>query len=350
MNLFNAPTTNGDKAVLYFKRFDLLNYLDLLTIRQLPQYEVKGRVATFPARYLDTSLDYAHLPLEPTPWLFDYQAMLVKVCWLKRRYALFLDPGLGKTYIMAELARQLHTVSSKKILFCTELNPLYQLREMCHEIPDFPASIMLYGQKQSLKEWLHYGDERIGFINHDYFIRFDENISHLCDAFFLDESSILKHSTGRIGKNLIAVTKGIDVKIASSGTPSPNDHKEYARHSLFLEYVTSENEFLQQFFVKKDGKWTLKRHAGESFFKELGTWGFFMRSPKDYGFNDNLADLPDIREERVHVPMTDEQIEIIHNKFKGRAGLLPGLATRPETMRQRTKFSQVSKGFYYDEQ
>src|SRR5574341_455964 len=121
MNLHNQTQINDGQASLYIKNFDLSHYLDLLTIRTLPQYEVHDRTMIFPARYLDSSLDYVHLPLSITNWLFDYQKMLVQVCWLKRRYALFLEPGLGKTAIMAELSRQFHTVSPGKIVFCTEL-------------------------------------------------------------------------------------------------------------------------------------------------------------------------------------------------------------------------------------
>lgn len=354
MQLNNLATIEDNQATYTVSKFDSKHYQDMLTIRQLPQYDViDEHTITFPARYLDATLDYKELPLPITSWLFDYQKMLVKVAWMKRKYALFLDPGLGKTAIMADLARQYHAVSTtEKIVFCTELNPLRQLYDMCNEL-DFPPSIFLYDNKSmNFESWLHYPDvPRIGFINHDYFIRHDRNFSDKVGQFFLDESSCLRGGAGgagKIAKNLIKVTKGIDIKIASSGTPAPNSPFEYAMHALWLELVTSENEFLQQYFVKKENKWTLKRNGYEAMYKDLSSWSFFMRSPAEYGFDDNLKDIPDIEEIYTRVESTSEQIDIIHNKFGGEQNLLPGMAIRPRTMTQRTKFSQVSKGFYYD--
>ena len=355
MKLNQAPKIENKIASYTIPNWLLEHYEDMLTIRTLPQYDVvDDRTINFPAKYFDSSLDYAHLPLPLTNWLFDYQTMLVKVAWLKRKYALFLDPGLGKTYIMAELARQHFQVSTGKIVFCTELNPLKQLYDMCNEIADFPESIYLYNNKDmNFHEWLYYDDvPRIGFINHDYFIRYDKNISDKVDTFFLDESSCLRGGaggSGKIAKNLIKVTKGIDIKIASSGTPAPNDSSEYAMHALWLELVTSENEFLQQYFIKRDNKWTLKRNGAEPMYKDLSAWSFFMRDPGSYGFDDNLKSIPPMEEIYHFVESTKEQVEVIHGKFGGKHNLLPGIAIKPTTMTQRTKFSQVSKGFYYED-
>lgn len=357
MKLNNQATITGNDASLRIKQFDLLSYLDLLEIRSLPQYQAYGRSLSFPSRYLGETRDHRHMPLDLIDGDFDYQTMLVKVAWLKRRYAIFLDPGLGKTRIMAQLIRQLYTSNpTQKIIFCTELNPLSQGFKMCQALSaDFPDSIYLYGNKEmTFAEWVEYDNvPRIGFINHEVFIRYNKNLADKVCGFFLDESSVLRGGAGgngKIAKNIIAATKGIDLKIASSGTPAPNSDVEYAMHALYLEYVTSENEYLQQFFLKKDGKWTMRKWAKDAFFADLSTWSFFMRNPKSYGFNDNLKDLPAIREELVHVPMTDEQLKLLHEKWgiKGRGQrTLNGIALVPHSMTERGKFSQVSKGFYY---
>lgn len=356
MKLNNQPQINGNLATLHFKQFDLPSYLDLLTIRSLPQYEIERRKATFPAKYIGEYTDYRQMPLGLISGDFDYQSMLTKIIWLKRKYAIFLDPGLGKTRIMAQVIRQLAATSSQKIVFCTELNPLSQSFKMCLDLSnEFPDSIFLYGNKEmTFAEWIEYDNvPQVGFINHEQFIKYNKNLADKVCGFFLDESSILRggsQGNGKIAKNIIAATKGIDVKIASSGTPAPNSDIEYAMHALYLELVTSENEFLQQYFVKKDGKWAMRRHAKETFFSDLSTWSFFMKNPKSYGFNDNLKNIPPIKEIMIHVPMTDNQLELIHQKWgiRGRGQrTLNGIALVPRTMTERTKFSQVSKGFYY---
>lgn len=261
------------------------------------------------------------------------------------------------TRVMAQVIRQLHASNpTQKIIFCTELNPLSQGFKMCQALSaDFPDSIYLYNNKDmTFAEWVEYDNvPRIGFINHETFIRYNKNLADKVCGFFLDESSVLRGGAGgngKIAKNIIAATKGIDVKVASSGTPAPNSDVEYAMHALYLEYVTSENEYLQQFFLKKEGKWTMRKWAKDAFFADLSTWSFFMRNPKSYGFNDNLKDMPPITEHLIHVPMTDEQLKLLHEKWgiKGRGQrTLNGIALVPHDMGERSKFSQVSKGFYY---
>lgn len=677
MKLNNSPILKDKQAVYRVPQFDLSHYEDMINIRTLPIYEVKDRDIIFPATYLEDFYQEKEqgLPLFPPPGLFDYQEVMVKVGFVKERYAFFADAGLGKTLVFGELIRQIHTSTEGRIVVVVPLNILHQFEEMVLDFfADFPSFDHLHGSKMSLKEWCHYGDTRIAFVNHEAFIK-EQELKDVI-GFFLDEclvgdtqvdtehgtkridqiqvgdyvfgaiglqkvkavkkrhknllaltsiadryiissinhpfftrrgwvkakdlkegdyviyttdamqmvqeatdgkaeemslsqkksttkqqsllqqellsemenettrdssqspyerctpenweeseclalfrqsrskeadradsefesneqlgdqekgveeteknstqttaarrkrqgdatptantirkvgrrldrriypkfrqektwlsyplqdryskpeaddsdrsrriqprnphsseegqekgqeitgarvdsitiykshdpiftryrdetgrvtlydievenhpsfsvngllvhnSSILKGGIGgegKIARNIIKASKGIRFKYAASATPAPNDRIEYAMTCLFLEYIRSEKEFYAQYFVNKDGKYVLRRHAVEKFYRYLAHWSIFIRSPKAYGFNDNLAGLKPWKEIRIPVDMTPEQLDLI-SRYSGKDNqtILPGIATTPSTMTQRGKYSQISKGFVYE--
>ena len=202
MKLNNKPTITGNQATLTFNDFSLHSYLDFISIRSLPTYKVTGYEIEFPANYVDGYYQAeVKVPLEVTPHLFDYQKVISKVSFIKQRYGIFLDPGLGKTYVLGELIRQVHAAKpDRKLLYITALNILAQSREMCHYFsecldcswvgtstngkcqncnslntklvwPDFPPSLNLHDSGLTLKEWALLSDEPVAFINHEAFIK-----------------------------------------------------------------------------------------------------------------------------------------------------------------------------------
>jgi len=351
---FNNPIQVSElESSITFNNLNLESYLDFIKVRQLAKYRIKGRTAYFPSTYLDDYWeDNKKLPLPITKELFDYQNVAVQVGFIKQRFGFSLDAGLGKTLVFGELIRQLHAFTDQRIVVCVPLNILVQFEEMCKEhFPDFPEFDHLHNNTMKLDEWCEYGDSRIAFVNHEYFIRCDKPLKNVV-GFFLDESSILKggqDGSGKIAKNIIKVSKGIKFKYAASATQSPNDQREYAMLALFLENVNSEKEFISEFFVNKDGEYVLRKHAHKVFYNRLALFSLFMRSPKSYGFEDNLEGLKDWQEIQIKVPMTPEQDGVIRQyASKGKQQLLPSMAIRPTSMKQRTKFSQISKGFVYE--
>ena len=382
MKLNNKPTITGNQATLTFNDFSLHSYLDFISIRSLPTYKVTGYEIEFPANYVDGYYQAeVKVPLEVTPHLFDYQKVISKVSFIKQRYGIFLDPGLGKTYVLGELIRQVHAAKpDRKLLYITALNILAQSREMCHYFsecldcswvgtstngkcqncnslntklvwPDFPPSLNLHDSGLTLKEWALLSDEPVAFINHEAFIKI-ESLPDNIEAVYLDEASILKGGmggNGKIAKNLIASCKKIKYRFAASGTPAPNDKTEYAMVALWLGCVNSEKEFYSMYFVNKDGEYVLRRHATEKFYQYLASWSIFMRNPAAYGFENNLKDLLPWKEIHEIVDMTPEQTKLIERYAKkGKQAYLPGVAIPPSDMGQRSKFSQISKGFAYN--
>lgn len=352
MNL-NNPIEFKDKQAIYtIHNYDTPTYEDLIKIRALPDYRVTGNQIKFRATYIDETLHEAsELPLPLTDGLFDYQQVICKVAYLKEKYAIFADAGLGKTMILGELARQIHYAYDGRIVICVPLNIMRQFEEMVLEFfPDFPPFIHLHKNKKiTLEEWCHYGDERICFINHEAFIKSRKLVNVI--AFLNDEAGILKGGiggNGKIAKHIIKNTQGIRFKYAASATPAPNDRTEYAMIAMFLEIIRTEQEFYSLFFTIKDDKFVLKRHATEAFYRYLAGFSIFIRNPAKYGFDDNLAGLLPWQEKYKRIEMTSEQLKVINEwSIQGKQGMLAGVATKPRGMTQRGKFSQISKGFIY---
>jgi superfamily II DNA or RNA helicase len=353
MNLNNQPEINGKEVIYTVKDFDLPTYEDLIVIRSLPDYQIIGNQIAFRSNYLNNErYEQGELPLPLSNNLFDYQQIIAKVAYHKERYGIFADPGLGKTFVLGELCRQVLAAHDGKAILCVDVNILHQFEEMVIDFfPDFPEFIHLHNNKRiTLEEWCEYGDERVAFINHEGFLK----ERHLKNVIFfgLDEASILKGGqggNGKIAKNIIKSTLGIRYKYAASGTPAPNDRTEYAMIAQFLEIVRTEFEFYSLFFTIKDDKYVLKRHATEAFYRYLASFSIFIRNPKSYGFADSLAALKPWKEIYRRVDMTEEQLKVIGQwATKGKQALIPGVATKPRGMTQRGKFSQISKGFVYN--
>jgi hypothetical protein len=192
------------------------------------------------------------------------------------------------------------------------------------------------------------GDESVAFINHEAFIKINPCQATLKWYYLTRPASSRPGGNGKISKNLISACKKVPRLYAASGTPAPNDKTEYAMIALWLGYVNSEKEFYSMYFVNKDGEYELRRFATEAFYRYLSSWSIFMRNPASYGFDNNLKDLLPWQEIHTLVDMSDAQIKLI-NRYakKGKQSYLPSIAVPPSDMGQRSKFSQISKGFVY---
>src|SRR5690606_5056959 len=90
------------------------DYRRFLAIKRLPTYEIQGHVARFPAEYaqfvgIDVPVSDA-VDYEPLPFLFDYQRAIATMAVRKRKFAGFIDCGLGKQNIAFEFMRHANNV------------------------------------------------------------------------------------------------------------------------------------------------------------------------------------------------------------------------------------------------
>lgn len=205
--------------------------------------------------------------------LFDWQKKAVQIALRKGRFALFMDCGLGKTFMQLEWAFRVSEYTKSKVLI---LAPLAVVEQTKREAIKFNIDI-----------------KNIDVINYEQLKNIDEsNYSGVV----LDESSILKGRDGKLSSLIISKFKTLKYKLACTATPSPNDHMELGQHSEFLGSM-SYLEMLAMYFVHDGGetqKWRLRKHAKDDFWKYVCQWSMSLDDPCRIDPSQTGYDLPEI--------------------------------------------------------
>lgn len=221
--------------------------------------------------------------VELNPLLFDFQKFIVNKALKAGKYAIFADCGLGKTFMQLEWAQQVvnHTGGSVLIL-C----PLAVAGQTIKEGDRFG-----YCVSRNLQDAKNMAG--IYIANYEQLDNID------CSSFYgvvLDESSILKNFEGSYRNIIITEFAHTRFKLACTATPSPNDPMELGNHAEFLN-VMSRSQMLAMYFVHDGGdtgKWRIKGHAVNLFYKWVGTWSVMLTSPADIGFDGSKYVLPSL--------------------------------------------------------
>lgn len=292
---------------------DPQSYALFLRIKELPRYRFVGREAIVPDEYMDRlGLKVAdHSPeveYEPLPGLFDYQREITRIAIRKRKFAVFAEPGLGKTLMELEYAR----VASKAI--GSERNtlmvcPPMVIAQTIAETKRFYGDALTIQRIRAaeLPDWTLNGS---GIAITNYEALTERVPQGRLGAIIADESSVMKSAYGKWGQELIRLGKGLDYKLALTGTPAPNDRIEFANHAVFLDAFPTVNSFLARFFVNRgqtDNRWELKPHALRPFYRALSHWCIFLTNPATYGWKDNAGTIPPIKIHIHDVDLTDAQ-------------------------------------------
>ena len=324
----------------------LEDYKRFLQIKQLPHYQFEGNTAIFPDEYANRLNETVEKPpaidYEPIDGLFDYQEDITRLAISKRKFSVFADCGLGKTLMMLEFARHVckQIPSNKCILI---VSPLMVIPQTISEAKRFYGGSYSIEQVRAsrLKDWLTSGKGQIGITNYEA-LRDDVEQGRLA-GLILDESSMLKSHYGKHGTKCIELGKGLDWKLALTGTPAPNDRIEYANHAVFMDAYPTINSFLARFFVNRgqtNNRWELKKHASSPFYVALSHWCIFLTNPATYGWSDGCKNVPPMHVHLHDVPLTSEQQDIISSETDGFFVMDIGGIT------SRSKLSQISKGYY----
>jgi hypothetical protein len=194
---------------------------------------------------------------------------------------------------------------------------------------------------KGLQEWLDGKGSAFGITNYDA-IRPSLTAGNL-GALLLDESSMLKSHYGKWATKILELGKGLEYKLACTGTPAPNDRIEYANHAVFLDREPTVNSFLARYFVNRgqtSERWELKPHALRPFYRSLSDWCIFLSDPTVYGWKDNSDTIPPIQIHIHDVALTSEQREVIGTKTGELFATDLGGITRRSTM------GQIAKGNY----
>lgn len=217
------------------------------------------------------------------PFLFPFQRDLTVWAARKGRAALFVDTGLGKTYMQLEWAR----------LMCERaliVAPLSVARQTVHLAKRIDLDVHYTRSGSDLSDGLN-------ITNYEMVEHFDPS---QFGTVVLDESSILKALDGKTRQKLTELFAATPYRLCCTATPAPNDISEIANHAEFLGVMTRA-DMLATFFVHDDEGWRLKGHAEQPFFRWLASWGMSIRMPSDLGYEDDGFLLPPLHIHPVFV-------------------------------------------------
>lgn len=336
-------------ATVTLDRFDADAYELFLRCKALPESDIvydwraDAYTVTTAARYagqlgaeaVERRVAERHLASH----LFDYQRWIVRRALDARRFAVWIDTGLGKTAIQLEWARQV--VEHGPVLIFA---PLQVVTQTISEATSFYGDELAVKQLRTgaeLTAWLD-APEGVAITNTEKLARGELPLRRLTGV-VLDESSILKTGGGTIKWNLIHSARGIPFKLSLTATPAPNDTMEYASQAAFLERLRNEGEILWTWFARdKHGNWRIKPHGQRDFYRFMASWSVYMRDPAVYGFTPILDTLPAPIVREHEIPITSEQAKL-RDEILVHTGR--GLFDERLGVRERAKFAQLARGF-----
>lgn len=289
--------------------------------------------------------------LPASEFLFDYQKWVVEKALQAKRFAVWADCGLGKTPMELEWARQVsHRTNGGRVVILCPNNIVNQTVEECKKFFGDTMPLLELKTRSNLAAWAkgdYLPEFKYAIANHHKFIDSPIDEMRWLAGVVLDESSILKGGGGVIKWNLIKSCRGIEFKWSGTATPAPNDTMEYASQASWLEKLRNEGEILWTYFVRdqKTQEWKVRPHAKKAFYQFMSAWSIYIRKPSAYGFQ-NQFDVPEPEIIETKIAMTEEQGAAMKGLMREtqHQELLP---KERLGIRERSKFSQIAKGFIY---
>ena len=162
--------------------------------------------------------------------LFNFQRDITEWAVKRGRAAIFLDTGLGKTFIQLEWAR---LINEKTLIVA----PLSVARQTVREGKKIGVQVKYVRNQNQV-------NGNISITNYEMIEQFDFNEFK---AVVLDESSILKAIAGKTKQKLIELCKRTPFKLSCTATPAPNDYVELGNQVEWLG-VCKRSEMLAMFF------------------------------------------------------------------------------------------------------
>jgi hypothetical protein len=269
-------------------------------------------------------------PVWMPDFLFDFQRNLVDWSIRKGRAALFCDCGLGKSPMQLTWAENVCRKENGKSLIIA------------------PLAVSAQTEREGEKFGIDCKQSRIGkpmdritVTNYEQLHRFNpaDFVAVVCD-----ESSILKNYSGKLRTEIIAFMQRVKYRLLCSATPSPNDYTELG-NSVEALGISRRVEMLANYFIHDagdTGKWRIKGHGANPFWRFVVSWARAVKSPSDLGFDNGKFTLPPLTYE-MHVlkstPLSgylfpiaavtlDDQRQERRETIEERCGLVAEIANR----------------------
>jgi hypothetical protein len=247
------------------------------------------------------------------PMLHNWQNELVQWAVRTGRAALWADTGMGKTVMQLEWAR----LSGDAPLVVAPLAVCQQTVREAAKLGVTARYIRDYGDLDPAGTQIHVTNyERLHNLPAEAF-----------DAIVLDESSILKQSTGATRTMLIDWARDIPYRLACSATPAPNDPEELTNQAEWLGRM-SRTHMLAAYFIHDQDGWRPKNHGKQPMYQWMSQWAVAIRKPSDVGGDDTGYDLPGLE---VLTELVGADIEAEGQLFATELGGVTGRALMRRT-------------------
>ena len=213
------------------------------------------------------------------PMLHDWQNELVRWAVRTGRAALWADTGMGKTVMQLEWARL-----SKGGGLGLVVAPLAVCQQTVREAAKLGIAARYVRDYSELDPF----SDELYVTNYERLQGFPAGAF---DAVVLDESSILKQSTGATRTMLIDWAADVPHRLACSATPAPNDPEELTNQAEWLGRM-SRTHMLAAYFIHDQDGWRMKNHGKEPMYQWMSQWAVALRRPSDVGGDDTGYVLP----------------------------------------------------------
>lgn len=226
--------------------------------------------------------------------LFDFQTLLVDWAVRQGRAAIFADCGLGKTPMSLAWADQICQHTGYPVLLLTPLAVGFQIVAEAEKF-GHDAAISRDGSRPAAITVTNY--EQIDKFNPDDF-----------GGVVCDESSAIKAFDGERRKQVTEFLRRMPYRLLGTATAAPNDYIELGTSSEALGQL-GYMDMLNRFFKNDNNTsdtgrgvfganrgWRFKGHAQQPFWRWVSSWARAIRTPSDYGYDDNGFHLPPLHQ------------------------------------------------------
>lgn len=264
--------------------------------------------AAFLARkaHLDPPTGLVDIPDLPSQ-LFPFQRDIVQWALRRGRAAVFAQTGLGKSFMELAWGQAVHRETGGNVLLLT---PLAVAGQMVREAGKFGVPA---------KQCVSQAEVEPGITVTNYAKLHHFDLSKFVGV-ILDESSILKAFDGKTRTMLIEACADIPYRLAATATPAPNDFTELGNHAEFLGVMSVTG--MQAVFFTHDGgdtgKWRLKGHAEDDFWRWMCSWSVLLRRPSDLGYDDGAYALPPLQQFEHLVPVAGPSARTMSERLAAR--------------------------------
>lgn len=299
--------------------------------------------------------DFGFDPLFLPDNLFDFQKAITTWALRKGKAAILADCGMGKTAMQLTWAENIARKTNKRTLILT---PIAVGQQTIREGEKFGI------EARRSRDGAINASSKIWVSNYEQLHKFDPSDF---EAVVCDESSILKHFSGKTQKQVTRFMSKVPYRLLCTATAAPNDYTELGTSSEALGYL-GYSDMLTRFFKMDDkkrhrmndvklaraantgdyyaklsyrvaqsiGNYRLKGHAEDPFWKWVCSWARSCRKPSDLGFSDEGFELPELIEKsHIVIPDTAPEGELFNVR---RFGLQAEREERKRTLKQRCEF------------